>query len=79
MGYVQYTVPDAVAIEHTLLLSISTRKHVSMASRDISLENSELKATHNTFRDSRVHFSRQPFSKPLYILFQSSFGVYLQV
>ena len=28
----------------------------------ISLKNSALKATHNTFRDCRVHFSRQPFS-----------------
>ena len=29
----------------------------------ISLKNSELKTTHNTFRDCRVHFFRQPFSK----------------
>ena len=29
----------------------------------ISLKNSELKATHNTFRDCRVHLFRQPFSK----------------
>ena len=28
-----------------------------------SLMNSELKATHNTFRDCLVHFLRQPFSK----------------
>ena len=32
----------------------------------ISLKNSELKITHNTFRDCRVHFFRQPFSKELY-------------
>ena len=32
----------------------------------ISLKNSELKTAHNTFRDCRVHFFRQPFSKQLY-------------
>ena len=33
----------------------------------ISLKNSELKTTDNTFRDCRVHiFLRQPFSKQLY-------------
>ena len=30
---------------------------------EISLKNSELKTTHNTFWDCRVHFFRQPFSK----------------
>ena len=29
----------------------------------IYLKNSQLKTTHNTFRDCRVHFFRQPFSK----------------
>ena len=33
---------------------------------EISLKNSELTTTHNTFRDCRVHFFRQPFSKQLY-------------
>ena len=33
---------------------------------EIYLKNSELKTTHNTFRDCRVHFFRQPFSKQLY-------------
>ena len=33
----------------------------------ISLKNSELKTTHNTYRDCRVHFFGQPFSKQLYI------------
>ena len=33
MGYEQYSVPDTVAVEPTLLLSFSTRKHMSMASR----------------------------------------------
>ena len=32
----------------------------------ISLENREDKTTHNTFRDCRVHFFRQPFLKQLY-------------
>ena len=31
----------------------------------ISLKNSALKTTRNTFRDCRVHFFRQPFSKQL--------------
>ena len=33
---------------------------------EIYLKNSELKTTHNTFRDCRVHFFRRPFSKQLY-------------
>ena len=44
-----------------LLLSFSTRKHKSMASRainfQISLKYSEFKTTHNTFRDCPVQFS----------------------
>ena len=32
----------------------------------ISLKNSELKTTYNTFRDCRSHFFREPFSKKLY-------------
>ena len=44
----------------------------------ISLKNRELKTTHNAFQDCRVHFSRQPFSKLLYmslnILFSSCWG-----
>ena len=53
-----------------LLLSSSTHKQTSMASRanqfQIFLKNSELKTTHNTFRDCCVHFFGQPFSKQLY-------------
>ena len=49
------------------LLSFSTSNHTSMASRTIlswlSLNNSELKTTHNTLRDCLVHFVRQPFPK----------------
>ena len=33
----------------------------------ISVKKSELKTTHNTFWDCRVHFFRQPFSKQLYL------------
>ena len=33
----------------------------------ISLKNSALKTTHNTFRGCRVHFIRRPFLKQLYI------------
>ena len=33
----------------------------------ISLQKSELKTTHNTLRDCRVHFFREPFSKQLYM------------
>ena len=48
MEYGQYTVPiNTVAVKPTF----------------ISLKNSELKTTHNTFRGCRVHFIRQPFSK----------------
>ena len=53
----QYAVPDTVAVESSMLLSFSTLKHMSMASRVISLKNSELKTTQNTFRDCRVRFS----------------------
>ena len=38
----------------------------------ISLKKRELKTTHNAFQDCRVHFSRQPFSKQLYIRFKGT-------
>ena len=53
-----------------LLLSSSTHKQTSMAScANLSnfLKNSELKTTHNTFRDCFVHVFLQPFSKQLYM------------
>ena len=40
---------------------------LSCHSFKISMKNSDLKTTHNTSRDCRVHFFRQPFSKYLYI------------
>ena len=54
MGYVQYTVPLAIA---------NIRPRPLLLFLQISLKNSELKTTHNTFRGCRVHFIRQPFSK----------------
>ena len=38
---------------------------------EIYLKKSELKTTHNTFPDCRVHFFRQPFSKQLYVYNQT--------
>ena len=60
-----------------LLLSFRTRKHKSMASRtinvQISLKYSELKTTHNTFRDCRVAvYRRFRESATQAIIFQSS-------
>ena len=43
------------------LANISLWPHVPFF--QVSLKNSELKTTHNTFRDCREHFFRQPFSK----------------
>ena len=40
----------------------------------ISLKNSELKTIHNTFRDCRVHFFRQPFSNWIAVYATSSKG-----
>ena len=48
MGYYQYTVPDhTVAVEPTLLLSFSTRKHISMAFRANSFKFLCKKRTEN--------------------------------
>ena len=46
---------------------------------EISLKNSELKTTHNTFRDCRVHFFRQPFSKQLYIYLARMGGIFIEL
>ena len=69
MGYHQYTVPDTTvtAVEPTfvaLLLALAKiRPWPLVPFSPIFLKNSALKTTHNTFRDRRVHFFRQPFSK----------------
>ena len=49
MGYVQYTVPDTVAVEPTFVAfpSSSTRKHKSMASRAILSNFFEKQLTQN--------------------------------
>ena len=64
-GSDQYTVPDTVTkLLFCFLLALANmRPWPLVSSIQISLKNSELKSTHNTFRDCRVHFSRQPFSK----------------
>ena len=54
-----------VAVNPTFVAFVSTRKHMSMAGLvlffQISLKNSELKTSHNTYQDCRVHFFGQPF------------------
>ena len=67
MGYEQYIVPDTVAIEPTLLLSFSNRKHMSMASRAI-LSNFFERTVNSKpptipFGIVACTFFRQPFSK----------------
>ena len=62
MGYDQYTVPDTAAVEPTLALA-NIRPWPLVPFFQISLKNRELKTTHSTFRDCRVHLFRQPFSK----------------
>ena len=70
MGYDQYTVPDTVAVEPSFVVFLSSPLALAniclwplVLFFQISLKKSELKTTHNTFRDCRVHFFRQPFSE----------------
>ena len=69
MGYDQYAVPGTVAVESSIVAflqhSQTLRLWPLVLFFQISLKNSELKTTHNTFRDCRMHFSQQPFSKYL--------------
>ena len=56
----QYAVPDTVAVESSMSLSLAlsnTCPWPLVPFFQISLKNSELKTTHNTFRDCGVHFS----------------------
>ena len=71
MGHDQYTVPDTVTVEPTFvaLKLANTLQWPLVPFFQISLKNSELKTTHNAFRDWRVHFFRQSFSKKLYMGF----------
>ena len=70
MGYDQYTVPDDCSCRTYFccfplaLANICPWPPVPFF--QISLKNRALKTTHNTFRDCRVHFFRQPFSKQQY-------------
>ena len=54
MGYDQYTIPHSVAIEPTVLVFFlalaNVRQWPLVPFFQISLKNSELKNTHNTFR-----------------------------
>ena len=53
MGYDQYTVPHSVAIEPTVFVFLAlanVRQWPLVPFFQISLKNSELKNTHNTFR-----------------------------
>ena len=67
MGYDQYTVPDDCSCRTyfccSALALANIRPWPPVPFFQISLMNSELKTTHNTFRDCRVIFFRQPSSK----------------
>ena len=68
MGYDQYTVPDTLAVEPTF---VATYVHgLSCHFFKFLWRTLNFKTTHNTFRDCRVHFFRQPFSKYLYTFSQ---------
>ena len=70
MGYDQYTFTDTVAVEPTFVAFLFAVANICpwplVSFVQIPLKNSELKTTHNTLRDCRVNFFRQPFSKQLY-------------
>ena len=58
-----------VAVEYTFVAFFQhsqTCPRPSVPFFHISLKKSALKTSHNTFRDCRVHFFRQPFSKQLH-------------
>ena len=65
MGYDEYTIPDTVAVELSFFCFPLALSNISpwpfVPFFQISLKNSELKTTHNTFRDCRVHFSDNLF------------------
>ena len=70
VGYDQYAVPDGCSCRTYFCcfpLALANICPWPLAQFfQISLENRADKTTHNTFRDCRVHFFRQPFSKQLY-------------
>ena len=64
VGYDQYTVPDTVLIFCCFPLTIANISPWTLVPfLQISLKNSELKITHNTFRDCHMYLFQQPFSK----------------
>ena len=72
MGYDQYIVPDTelsnpllVAFLYLALANYVLTPLVPLF--EFFFKNSKVKTTHNTFRDCRLHFFRQPFSKQLYV------------
>ena len=78
MGYDQYTVPnDCSCRTYFCCFSLALANICPwplVAFFQISSENRADKTTHNTFRDCRVHFFRQPFSKQLYTKMPDSFS-----
>ena len=70
MGYDQYTLPNDCSCRTYFCCFPLALANIGpwplMPFFQISLENRADKTTHNTFRDCRVHFFRQPFSKQLY-------------
>ena len=65
MGYDQYNVPDTSCQTYFCCfpLALANSPWPLDPLLQISLKNSELKTTRNTFRDCRTHFLRQPFLK----------------
>ena len=72
MGYDQYTVPNDCSCRTYFSCFPLAFANMSpwplLPFFQFSLENRADKTTHNTFRDCRVHFFRQLFSKQLYII-----------
>ena len=71
MGYDQYTVSNDCSCRTYFCCFLLALTNVCpwplVPFFQISLENRADKTTHNTFRDCRVPFFRQPFSKQLYV------------
>ena len=71
MGYDQYTVPNDCSRRAYFCCFPLAPANICpwplVPFFQISFENRADKTTHNTFRDCRVYFFRQPFSKQLYL------------
>ena len=70
MGYDQHTVHDTSFQTQFCCLPLvlaNIRLWPLVPFFQISLKNSELKTTHNTFQDCHMHFFQQSFSKQLYM------------